>query len=134
MSKQYSWSDYSVAYGGRILEGITGLEHSAKQEKEVLYGRGNKPHEIVRGNKSYEGKIMLWQSEVERMIADAPNKDILNLRFNINEAFVPAEGGQTVINLLQDVEITELPSSFKQGDKNQIIELPFIFLNIKRQQ
>lgn len=134
MSKQYSWSDYTVAYGGRILEGVTGLEHNAKQEKEVLFGRGNKPHEIVRGNKTYEGKIMLWQSEVERMIADAPGKDILNLRFNITEAFVPAEGGQMVVNTLQDVEITELPESFKQGDKNQIIELPFIFLNLLPQQ
>mgnify|MGYP005992647497 CR=1 FL=1 len=134
MSKQYSWADYSVAYGGRILEGVTGLDYTYKQEKSILRGRGTKGHEILKGNKDYEGKIMLWQSEVERMIADAPDNDILSLRFNITEAFVPTEGGQTVINILQDVEITELPKSFKQGDANQIIELSFIFLDLLPQQ
>lgn len=133
-SKQYNWDDYTIVYGSRIIEGVTGNEWTIKQEKDLLYGRGNKPHQIIRGNKSGEGKVKLWQSEVERMIADAPNNDIFNLRFNITEAFVPKDGGQTVINIIKDVEITEMPRSFNQGDKNQIIELPYIFLDVALQQ
>lgn len=133
-SKQYGWKDYTIAYGSRILEGVTGLEWSIKQEKDFLYGRGEKPHRIVRGNKSGEGKVKLWQSEVEAMIADAPDNDLLKLRFNITEAFVPKDGGQTVINILKDVEITEIPRTMNQGDKNQIIELPFLFLDVALQQ
>ena len=134
MSKQYSWEDYSVAYGGKILEGVTGLDYTYKQDKGVLRGRGSKGHQILRGNKNYEGKIMLWQSEVEKMITDAPDKDILKLRFNINEAYAPSGVGKAIVNILQDVEITELPSSFKQGDTNKIVELPFIFLDLLPQQ
>jgi hypothetical protein len=134
MSKQYSWEDYSIAYGGRILEGVTGFENNYKQEKEFLYGRGNKPHAILRGNKSYEGRLKLWQSEVERMIADAPDNDVMKLKFNITESFVPSEGGQVVVNVYEDVEFTELPKAFNQGDKNQIIEMPVMFLNVKPQQ
>lgn len=134
MSKQYSWDDYTIAYGGRILEGVTGFENTSKQEKEYLYGRGNKPHEILRGNKSNEGRLKIWQSELERMIADAPQNDVLKLRFNLTEAFIPKEGGQTVINIYEDMEITEIPRSFNQGDKNMIIELPVMYLDVKRQQ
>ena len=134
MSKQYAWDDYSIAYGGRILEGVTGFENTSKQEKEYLYGRGNKPHQILRGDKSNEGRLKIWQSELERMIADAPDNDVLKLRFNLTEAFVPKEGGQTVINIYEDMEITEIPRAFNQGDKNMIIELPVMYLDVRRQQ
>lgn len=132
--KQYRWRDLSISIGSRIFEGVTGLKHSEKIEKEYIYGRGEKPIDIVSGNKSNEGSIKLWQSEVEAMIEEAPDNDILKLRFNITEALVPTDGGKTVVNILKDCEITELSSDFNQGDKNQIIELPFIFLETARQQ
>jgi len=133
-SEQYQWDDLSIAYGSRILEGITGLEYTEKQEKDYLYGRGAKPLKVVRGNKTFEGKIKIWQSELEAMIRDAPNNDVLSLKFNVTVANVPKSGGQTVIDILKDVEITEVPKGMNQGDKNQIIELPIIFLDIARQQ
>lgn len=133
-SKQYSWNDISVATGGRIIEGITEVEYSVKQEKDVLRGRGNKPHGILRGNFDYEGKIMLWQSEVEAMIKDAPNKNILALKFDVIWAFAPTDGGETVTDILVGCEIKEYKKSMKQGDKNMLIELPFIFLDVKNQQ
>jgi hypothetical protein len=133
-SKQFGWKDYTIVYGGRILEGCTGFETTTKKAKEFLYGRGSNPHEILSGNTEHEGKIKLWQSDVERMIADAPDNDILKLRFNVTEAFVPEDGGQTVVNTYQDVEITELAMALNQGDTNQIVELPVLFLNVLRQQ
>lgn len=133
-SKQYSWNDISISIGGRIIEGATDLEYVVKQEKTVLRGRGAKGHKIVRGNKDYEGKITLWQSEVEAMIKDAPNKDILSLEFEIIWAFAPTDGGETVIDVLTSVEVKEYKKSMKQGDTNMLIELPIIFLDIKHQQ
>lgn len=133
-SDQYSWSEVTIAYGGRILEGVTGVEYSEKQEKDYLYGRGAKPLRILRGNKTYEGKLKIWQSELEAMTRDAPNKNILELSFNVTIAYVPSGGGQTVIDILKGVEISEIPKAINQGDKNQIVELPIIFLDISRQQ
>ena len=78
-SKQYAWCDISIAFGGRILIGVTEVEYTEKCEKDLLYGRGCKPHGIVSGNRSYEGKISLWQSELEAMTRDAPSNDILGL-------------------------------------------------------
>jgi len=133
-SKQYSWNDISVAFGGRIIEGIVDIEYTAKQDKSVLRGRGSKAHRIVRGDKDYSGKITLWQSEVEAMIADAPDKDILNLTFDIVWAFAPNDGGPTVTDVLKTVEVTEYKKGAKVGDKNILVELPIIFLDIKPQQ
>lgn len=133
-SKQYAWSDVSISIGGRILEGATEVEYTEKQEKETLYGRGNKPHKIVRGNKSYEGKISVWQSELEAMVQDAPGKSILNLNFDVVVSYVPEDGGVMVTDVLSGCEFTETKKAMKQGDKNMLVELPIIFLDVKPQQ
>ena len=133
-SKQYSWCSLSIALGGRIIEGVTGVEYTVKKEKEFLYGRGCKPHQILSGNVSYEGKIKIWQSELEAMTRDAQDKDVTKMRFDVVIAYVPEGGGQIVTDILEGVEITEVKKGIAQGDKNMEIELPILFLNIKYQQ
>ncbi len=133
-SKQYAWSDVSISIGGRIIEGITEVEYTVKQEKETLRGRGNNPHKVTRGNKSYEGKITIWQSELEAMVLSAPKADILDLTFDVIVSYVPSDGGKTVIDVLTGCEFTETKKSMKQGDKNMVVELPIVFLGVKAQQ
>lgn len=133
-SKQYSWCDLSIAFGGRIIEGVTEVEYTEKKEKDFLYGRGCKPHEIIGGNTSYEGKVSIWQSELEAMTRDATNKNILALEFDIVVSYVPSDGGQIVTDILKKVQFSEVKKSMKQGDKNMIVELPILFTDVKRQQ
>lgn len=133
-SKQYSWCNLSIAFGGRILEGAQELEYTIKREKALLYGRGCKPHELMSGNVSYEGKLKIWQSELEAMIRDAKDKDVTRLRFDIVVTYVPADGGQMVTDILENVEITEVKKGIAQGDTNMVVELPIMFLNLKNQE
>lgn len=133
-SKQFAWCSISIAFGGRILNGATEIEYTEKKEKDYLYGRGCKSHGIVGGNYSYEGKVSIWQSELEAMTRDAQNKDILTLNFDLVVAYVPKDGGQIVTDILKGVEFTEVKKAMKQGDKNMIVELPIMFLDVKRQQ
>ena len=133
-SKQYPWCSISVAFGGRILEGVTEVEYTAKREKKYLYGRGCNPHEILGGNYDYEGKIKIWQSELEAMTRDAKDKDILKLRFDVVITYVPVDGGQMVTDILESVEITEAKKGIAQGDTNMEVELPIMFLRLKNQQ
>lgn len=133
-SKQYSWPDISISIGGRILEGITEVEYTEKQEKDFLRGRGSKPHSITKGNKSFEGKISIWQSELEAMVQDSPNKSILDLEFDIIISYTPKDGGQNVTDVLSGAQFTEVKKAMKQGDKNMIVELPIMFLDVKAQQ
>lgn len=133
-SKQYSWAEVSVAMGGRIVTGIQSVEYTKKQEKSLLRGRGNTPHRVLRGNKECEGKIEVWQSEIEAMTRDAKDKDILNLNFDLVVSYVPEDGGQTVTDILKSCEFTETKKAIKQGDTNMIVELPIIFLDVKPQE
>lgn len=133
-SKQYSWCDLTIAFGGRIIQGITEVEYTEKKEKDYLYGRGCKPHNIVGGNTTYEGKLSIWQSELEAMTKDATDNNILNLEFDIVVAYVPHDGGQIVTDILKGVQFTEVKKGLKQGDKNMIVELPILFLNVLRQK
>jgi hypothetical protein len=133
-TKDYSWSDVSVVVGGRLLEGVTEFEYTAKQDKEIKRGRGNKGHGIMRGDKAYEGKLVVWQSELEAMIRDAPGNDILNLNFSITVAYTPLDGGQNVIDIVPEAEFLEYKKGMKTGDKQMLVELPVIFYDLKPQQ
>lgn len=130
-SKQYEWADVTVAYGGRTINGILGVEYTAKKDKELLYGRGNKPWGIQSGNFSYEGKLELWQSEVIAMEGDAPKGEILNLEFDITIAYAPEGSEKIVTKTLKGAQVTEHKEGMSQGDKMMKVELPIIFRDIK---
>ncbi|MDO5654751.1 MAG: hypothetical protein Q4G27_01265 [Flavobacteriaceae bacterium] len=68
------------------------------------------------------------------MVRDARDKDVLRLSFAVTVAYVPHDGGQIVTDILQGVQFKEMPKGMAQGDKNKIIELPIMFLGVKKQQ
>lgn len=130
-SREYEWSDVNVVAAGRPVTGIRGVKYSSKQEKEVLHAKGNKPHSIQRGNKTYDGELTVTQSEYEALRA-AGGGDILDISIDIVVAYGnPSKGDVITTDLLMCVEFTEDNTEWKQGDKFQEKALPFIFLDKK---
>lgn len=130
-SREYEWSDVNVVAAGRPVIGIRGVKYSSKQEKEVLHAKGNKPHSIQRGNKTYDGELTVTQSEYEALRA-AGGGDILDISIDIVVAYGnPSKGDVITTDLLMGVEFTEDNTEWKQGDKFQEKSLPFIFLDKK---
>lgn len=130
-SREYEWSDVNVVAAGRPVTGIRGVKYSSKQEKEVLHVKGNKPHSIQRGNKTYDGELTVTQSEYEALRA-AGGGDILDISIDIVVAYGnPSKGDVITTDLLMGVEFTEDNTEWKQGDKFQEKSLPFIFLDKK---
>ena len=92
--RQYEFADLTLILGGRDVTGFRGIKYTEKQEKEVLYGKGNKPMSIQKGNFSYEGEISLTQSELETLKALARTKtlrsSIMGLTLNaVAAAIIP---------------------------------------------
>lgn len=85
-TREYEWADVSVVMAGRMVTGLRGVKYSAKQEKELLHAKGNKPHSIQRGNKTYDGEITLLQSEYEAL-KQACGGDILDASIDIVAAY-----------------------------------------------
>lgn len=130
-SREYEWSDVNVVAAGRPVTGIRGVKYSSKQEKEVLHAKGNKPHSIQRGNKTYDGELTVTQSEYEAL-RTAGGGDILDISIDIVVAYGnPSKGDVITTDLLMGVEFTEDNTEWKQGDKFQEKSLPFIFLDKK---
>ncbi len=130
-SREYEWSDVNVVAAGRPLTGIRGVKYSSKQEKEALHAKGNKPHSIQRGNKTYDGELTVTQSEYEALRA-AGGGDILDISIDIVVAYGnPSKGDVITTDLLMGAEFTEDNTEWKQGDKYQEKSLPFIFLDKK---
>jgi hypothetical protein len=131
-SKEYSWSNVEIVMLGRPVTGIRGVTYKASQEKEVIFGRGNKPRAIQHGNKSFECSVTLLQSELEALVAAAgKGKNLTDIpAFDIVVAYVPDLPGDIITDIIKNVEFTEVEKTFKQGDKFMEIELPAIALDI----
>ena len=130
-TREYEWSDVTVVLAGRLVTGLRGVKYSAKQEKELLHAKGNKPHSIQRGNKTYDGEITLLQSEYEAL-KKASGGYILDASMDIVAAYGnPSAGDVVITDMLIGVEFTEDNSEWKQGDKFQEKTLPFIFIDLK---
>ncbi len=130
-TREYEWADVTVVMAGRLVTGLRGVKYSAKQEKELLHAKGNKPHSIQRGNKTYDGEITLLQSEYEAL-KKASGGDILDASMDIVAAYGnPSAGDVVTTDMLVGIEFTEDNTEWKQGDKFQEKTLPFIFIDLK---
>lgn len=128
-SREYEWSDVTVVLAGRDVTGIRGISYSPAQEKEALYAKGNKPHSIQRGNKSYSGSVRLLQSELLALQAAAG--DVLDIVTDIVVAYGnPSKGDVIHTDLVRGVSFTEVPQAINQNDKFMEIEIPFVALDI----
>ncbi|MCM1035539.1 MAG: hypothetical protein NC038_05525 [Paludibacter sp.] len=136
--RQYEFADLTLILGGRDVTGFRGIKYTEKQEKEVLYGKGNRPISIQKGNISYEGEITLTQSELETLKAFARTQSgrssIMSLNLNAVVAYGnPLKGDPMITDVLYNIQFTEEAKELKQGDKFMEITLPFICTDISYQ-
>ena len=132
-SREYEFADMTLILGGKDITGFRGIKYSTKQEKELLYGKGNKPLSIQKGNISYEGELTILQSELETLAVNANNNSVLNLQLDATVSYGnPSQGDVMITDALIGIQFTEEPREMKQGDKNMEISLPFIFLDKKK--
>jgi hypothetical protein len=132
--RQYEFADLTLITGGRDIIGFRGIKYTTKQEKEAIYGKGNKPISIQKGNVSHEGEITLVQSEYETLVALGEGS-VLNLNLNATLSYGnPTKGDVMIVDTIIGLQFTEEAKELKQGDKFMEIKLPFVALDIKRQR
>ena len=136
--RQYEWADISLILGCRDVTGIRGIKYKEKQEKELMYGKGNQPLSIQKGNKSYEGEITVTQSELETLKLLARQQTLRSsiLGLNLNAVVCygnPLKGDAMITDRLYGIQFTEEEKSMSQGDNNMEITLPFICTDIQYQ-
>jgi hypothetical protein len=132
-SRQYEFADITLEAGGRVVTGCRGVKYTSKQEKELVYAKGNEPQHIQKGNISYEGEFTLLQSELETLRALGKGS-ILGLRLDATVVYGnPTNGDIAVTDKIRGLEFTEDAKEMKQGDKFMEVSLPWICLRIQNQ-
>lgn len=134
-SQQYAWKDIEIWMLGKKVAGAREIKYKVSQEKEVVYGAGNQPQGVQRGNKTYEGTLTLLQSEVEALTLKAVelgSDDITDITgMDIIVMYAP-KGGVKTIDVIKFAEFTETEKGMAQNDKFAEISLPFIALGIEK--
>lgn len=126
----YSWRDISFVLFGVPVVGITKISYKAKQKKDNNYGAGYDPISRGYGNKEYECSIEIYKDELNRIIAAAPNNDLLAISpFDVQVSYEKKDG-TVVTDVLQACEFTEDSIDASQGDTKISVSLPFIIAGI----
>lgn len=112
--------------GGRLITRIRSVRYKRSKEKELLYGAGNEPVSIQSGNVSYAGDVSMLRSEYETLCASG-NGSVLDLQVDIVVSYGNPPDPM-VTDKLMGCQFTEEENTMGQGDKNEEITLPFLFL------
>ena len=138
-SREFEFADTKVSLLAGQLSGLRGLTYKESQEKELVYGQGNRPKAIQRGNFKYEGTLMMLKTDFDQLckvalsagyqsLLDVPGKLI-----NISCTYCKTDNLALIsTDTLITCEFTDVEDGMKQGDKFKEISLPFIFLSKKK--
>lgn len=132
-SREFEYADTSVSLLGIELSGLRGLTYKKSREKELVTGQGADPKAIQRGQKKYEGTLILLKSDYDALDAAAVAagyEDIVEVPgklINITCVYDKGDGLVKTDNLF-NCEFTEAEDGMKTGDKFKEVSLPFIFI------
>lgn len=135
-SREFEFADIRVSVFGAQLTGLRGLTYKTSQEKEPVYGAGPEPKAIQRGNRKYEGTLMLLKSDYDQLEVAAKAAGFRDLiavpgsRINITVTYSQDGFSGVKTDKLIGVDFTELEDGMKQGDKFKEISMPFQCLRI----
>lgn len=128
--KQYAWQDIRVKALGRSFVGIRAVKYKGSSDDEHLHGRGKKPIAIQSGNETFDGEIVLLQSEVIALTKGLGVVSLRDIRFDLVVTYKPADGGDVSTDTIKSVKVSEYEKGMTQGDKFMEITIPFLAMDI----
>lgn len=130
---QYAWVDVKIVMLGRPITGIIGFRYKVSRTKTNIYAAGSKPVARTRGNKEYEGELVMLQSELESLQKGLKKgQDITDMKpFDVVYAYAPEDSTDIVTDIAKAVEFLEVEKGMAQNDPNMEVTLPVIIGDIQ---
>jgi hypothetical protein len=126
---EFGWKDVTISVEGQIVSRGTGCRFKEEIERELIYGKGNKPIDVNDGNVKFEGELKMHQSELAKMILLKGDKGVRGLR-DITIVIAYAKGLRVQTRTLIGCAFSSLEEAYNQNDKFAEVSLPFIFIDI----
>ncbi|CAH8721042.1 hypothetical protein [Paenibacillus melissococcoides] len=91
--KVYDWGDITISIPGLSLE-VQEISYDDELEKEVAYGKGQRPRGYGEGNYKSEGKLSLLRDDYDDIVQYCKSKNLGLYRLVIPKIVVSyADGG-----------------------------------------
>lgn len=127
-----AWAQTSMKVLGATIIGIRGFEFKKTKEGEYLYGAGDEPIDIQRGNKGYPGNLKLLKYEVDKLndaakvagyedITEVPHEAVVITTLYKKKATDPI---RTIT--AAGVAFTEITAAMEQNGKMDEVQLPLL--------
>ncbi len=129
--KVYDWADVVCTIAGVPVTGITGIEYKDDQEVVVKHGAGRLPVGYAKGRITCDGKITLYQEEVEAIQRQSPNGRLQDIApFDIIVNYMP-DNGIVTTDKLRNCMFKNNGRGWKEGDTGQEVELDLVMSHIE---
>lgn len=133
-NNSYAWGNITCIIFGIPIIGITSINYEKKQNRENLYGFGLEPVARGSGRIEYTASIEIYREELFRIIAAAPNNDLLAIPpFTITVQYGLSGQGDLVSphqDTLYNVQMNQDTLSVKEGDTKINCQVELIIAGI----
>lgn len=128
--KVYDWGDVSIKLPGLELEAQE-ISYNDELEKEVAYGKGQKPRGYGEGNYKADGKVTLLKDDFDDLVNYCKSQGVAFYKLVVPKIVVSYANlmQKTKTDVLSTVTFTKISQKDAQGDKSLKVDIDFIIVN-----
>jgi len=128
--KVYDWGDVSIKLPGLELEAQE-ISYNDELEKEVAYGKGQKPRGYGEGNYKADGKVTLLKDDFDDLVNYCKSQGVAFYKLVVPKIVVSYANlmQKTKTDVLNTVTFTKISQKDAQGDKSLKVDIDFIIVN-----
>jgi len=128
--KTYDWADVDIKLPGLSIE-FQEISYDDELEKELAYGKGQKPRGYGEGNYKAEGKVTLLRDDYDTLLDYCKSKGVPIFKLVIPKIVVSYanEGDRTRSDVLNTVTFTKRSNKAAQGDKSIKVDLDMLIVD-----
>lgn len=133
-TKDYQWSDQSVAISGATVTKIHGVGWSIKQEMSYTRGQGDDPQGIQTGNREYPFTLRIKKNQVDdmnRAALAAGGRDWLDVEFDVTINYRATAGRALQTHIFAQCRAGEVRNEWDQGAQEMICVVDCLALGLK---
>jgi hypothetical protein len=129
--RHFDWSDVSIKLPGMDIE-VQEISYDDELEKEVYYGKGNRPRGYGTGNYKASGKLSLYREEFNELLEYCKKQKVGLYELEIPKIVVNYANDNYPVqtDVLPIITFTKSSNKSGQGDKSLKVDVDFIIAGV----
>lgn len=122
--KAYDWGDVDLKLPGLAVE-VQEISYDDEMEKELAYGKGNRPRGYGTGNYKASGKISLLRDDYDAIVDYCKAKGVPFYKMELPSIVVAYAnpGDRTRQDVITKISFSKSSAKAAQGDKSLKIDI-----------